>query len=248
VLDLDLAGRSGVITGASAGIGRGIALALGTQGVRLTLHGRSSDRLAALAKQIAEAGGPVPNVVAHDLTADDAVDAIVAASGDADIVVNNAGGGRALDRSATEAQWDEAFTLNFTRHRQLTQRLVPAMIEAGWGRIVNITGKSESAKGVNGAHIAKAAMHAWAKGMSRDVGRNGVTVNCIAPGKINSDQIMRRYSAAEREREAREDIPVGYYGEPADIAHLVTFLVSPLARYITGTVIPVDGGLRRYQF
>jgi 3-oxoacyl-[acyl-carrier protein] reductase len=248
VLDLDLGGRSAVVTGASAGIGRGIALALGGQGVRLTLHGRDPDRLAAVAATIAEAGGPVPAVVAHDLTAADAVDAIVSAAGDVDIVVNNAGGGRALDGSATEAQWDEALTLNFTRHRQLTQCLVPAMVAAGWGRIVNITGKSESAKGVNGAHIAKAGMHAWAKGLSRDVGRNGVTVNCIAPGKINSDQIMRRYPPAEREREAREDIPVGYYGEPSDIANLVTFLVSPLARYITGTVIPVDGGLRRYQF
>jgi 3-oxoacyl-[acyl-carrier protein] reductase len=122
------------------------------------------------------------------------------------------------------------------------------MRAAGWGRIVNITGKSESAKGVNGAHIAKAAMHAWAKGMSRDLGGHGVTVNSIAPGKINSDQIMRRYSAEVREREARDDIPVGYYGEPSDIANLVCFLASPLARYITGAVIPVDGGLRRYQF
>jgi 3-oxoacyl-[acyl-carrier protein] reductase len=247
-MELDIAGRTGIVTGASSGIGRGIALALGTCGVRLTVHGRRQERLDELAASIVAGGGPEPVVVVCDLTSADAVDTLVAAAGDVAILVNNAGGGRALGPDASEDAWDEALTLNFTRHRQLTARLLPSMRAATFGRIVNITGKSESAKGVNGAHVAKAAMHAWAKGLSRDVGRDGVTVNSIAPGKINSDQIMRRYSPEFREREAREDIPVGYYGEPADIAHLVCFLASPLARYITGAVIPVDGGLRRYQF
>jgi 3-oxoacyl-[acyl-carrier protein] reductase len=80
------------------------------------------------------------------------------------------------------------------------------------------------------------------------VGKYGITVNCVPPGRIISEQILRNYPPEFRERESREDIPVGEYGQPEDIANLVCFLASPRARYITGAVIPVDGGLRRYQF
>jgi 3-oxoacyl-[acyl-carrier protein] reductase len=91
-------------------------------------------------------------------------------------------------------------------------------------------------------------MHAWAKGLSRDVGRHGVTVNSIPPGRIMSEQIERNYTPEFRQWQAENEIPMGRYGVPADIAALVCFLASPLAQYITGTVIPVDGGLRKYQF
>ncbi len=93
-------------------------------------------------------------------------------------------------------------------------------------------------------------MHSWAKGLSREVGRHGITVNCIPPGLIHSEQILRNYACPPEHRQWQTDheIPVGRYGDPADIASLVCFLASPLAGYITGTVIPVDGGLRRYQF
>jgi 3-oxoacyl-[acyl-carrier protein] reductase len=117
----------------------------------------------------------------------------------------------------------------------------------GWGRIVNITGKSEP-EGVNGAFAAKAALHSWAKGLSREVGGRGITVNSIPPGRIMSEQIERNYTPEYRAKQSAEEIPVGEYGRPEDIAALVCFLASPRARYITGTVIPVDGGLRRYQF
>jgi 3-oxoacyl-[acyl-carrier protein] reductase len=167
--------------------------------------------------------------------------------GSVEILVNNAGGSRRFTLDATEAQWEEALTLNFTRQRQLTHRLLPQMIARKWGRIVNITGKSEP-EGLNGAFAAKAAVHSWAKGLSREVGKHGITVNCVPPGRIISEQILRNYSPEWRARESEEDIPVGEYGQPADIANLVCFLASPLARYITGAVIPVDGGLRRYQF
>ncbi|MBV8031777.1 MAG: SDR family oxidoreductase, partial [Betaproteobacteria bacterium] len=115
------------------------------------------------------------------------------------------------------------------------------------GRIVNITGKSES-EGINGVFCAKAAMHSSAKGLSREVGRHGITVNSIAPGRIMSEQILRNYPPEFRKKQSEEEIPVGEYGQPEDLANLVAFLASPRARYITGTVIPVDGGLRRYQF
>jgi 3-oxoacyl-[acyl-carrier protein] reductase len=121
------------------------------------------------------------------------------------------------------------------------------MIERGWGRIINITGKSEPDR-LNASFAAKAAVHAWAKGLSREIGRSGITVNSIAPGRIMSEQIRRLYPERERQQLADTEISVGRYGEPEDLAAMAVFLASPLASYITGTVIPVDGGLRRYQF
>jgi 3-oxoacyl-[acyl-carrier protein] reductase len=167
----------------------------------------------------------------------------LAALGAVEILVNNAGGSRAFKLHASEEQWDEALTLNFTRQRQLTDRLLDAMIANQWGRIINITGKSEP-EGINGAFCAKAAMHSWAKGLSREIGRHGITVNCIPPGRILSEQILRNYSPEYRQRQSQLEIPVGEYGQPEDLANLACFLASPRARYITGAVIPVDGGLR----
>jgi 3-oxoacyl-[acyl-carrier protein] reductase len=173
--------------------------------------------------------------------------AALAGLGAVDILINNAGGSRPFKMDAGEIQWEEALTLNFTRQRQLAHRLLDGMIARQWGRIVNITGKSEP-DGINGAFAAKAAVHAWAKGLSREVGRHGITVNSIPPGRIHSEQILRNYAPEYRQWQAEHEIPMGRYGEPEDIAALVCFLCSPLAQYITGTVIPVDGGLRRYQF
>ncbi|MEO8655656.1 MAG: SDR family oxidoreductase, partial [Ramlibacter sp.] len=110
-----------------------------------------------------------------------------------------------------------------------------------------ITGKSEP-EHVNGAFCAKAAMHSWAKGLSRMVGKSGITVNCVAPGRILSEQILRNYSPEYRQWQSDNEIPVGRYGQAQELADLVVFLASPRASYITGTVIPVDGGLRKYQF
>lgn len=250
-MDLELTGKTALVTGASSGIGRGIALRLGREGAHLAIQGRSEERLKEVATEITDAGGAAPVIVVCELMDDDAAQRITGQAreglGSVQILVNNAGGSRPLEIDSPDADWDEAFTLNFTRHRQLAAAVIPQMREAGWGRIVNITGKNEAAM-LNGAVCAKAAMHAWSKGASKKVGHDGITINCVAPGKIMSTQILKNYSPEFRERQAAEDIPVGRYGEPADMANLVTYLASPLAGYITGAVIPVDGGLRRYQF
>ena len=138
-------------------------------------------------------------------------------------------------------------TLNFTRIRQLTHALLPSMIEKKWGRVINISGKSEPERMI-AAHPAKAAIHAWSKGLSREIGKHGITINCIPPGRIMSEQIRRKYSPEFRAKQSAEEIPVGRYGEPEELASLAVFLASPVARYITGAVLPVDGGLRRYAF
>ena len=245
-MDLAIAGKCALVTGASMGIGRAIAVALAKEGVKLAVVARRRDLLEQLQKETGKLA-----IIEQDFLAADApqriADAALAALGHVDILVNNAGGSRRFTLESSEAQWEEAVTLNFTRHRQLAHRLLPQMIEHKWGRIINITGKSEP-EGLNGAFAAKAAVHSWSKGLSREVGRHGITVNCVPPGRIISEQILRNYSPEFRQHESEHDIPVGEYGQPEDIANLVCFLASPRARYITGAVIPVDGGLRRYQF
>jgi 3-oxoacyl-[acyl-carrier protein] reductase len=249
-MDLQLNGRTALVTGASAGIGRAIATGLAREGVRLAITGRRREKLDEVCDEIVAAGGTRPIVVTHDAMDEGYVDAIaagVAPLGAIQILVNNAGGSRAFGMEGTEAQWHEAMTLNFTRNRQLTHRLLPGMVEGRWGRVINITGKSEP-EGLNGAFCAKAAVHAWAKGLSREVGKHGITVNCIPPGRILSDQILRNYTPEYRAWQSEHEIPVGRYGDPGELADLAIFLASPRAAYITGTVMPVDGGLRRYQF
>ncbi len=250
-MDLQLNGRTAVVTGASSGIGRAIARELGREGVRVAVSARRREALESLAAEIAADGAPAPVVIAHDAMDAGYVEAVatqaLAALGHVAILVNNAGGSRAFGKDATEEQWEEALTLNFTRHRQLTNRLLPSMAGKRWGRIINITGKSEP-EGVNGAFCAKAALTAWSKGLSREVGQHGITVNCIPPGRIMSDQIRRNYTPEYREWQSQHEIPAGRYGEPEELADLAVFLASPRASYITGAVYPVDGGLRRYQY
>ena len=246
-MDLGIRGKTALVTGASMGIGRGIASALAREGVRLAVVARRRNLLEELEKEL----GQQLVIIEQDFMEPGAPESIaekaLAGLGSVEILINNAGGSRKFTLESSEEQWEEALTLNFTRQRQLAHRLLAQMMAKNWGRIVNITGKSEP-EGLNGAFAAKAAMHSWAKGLSREVGKHGITVNCIPPGRIISEQILRNYPPEYRKKQSDEEIPVGEYGQPADIANLVCFLVSPLARYITGAVIPVDGGLRRYQF
>jgi 3-oxoacyl-[acyl-carrier protein] reductase len=250
-MDLMISDKTGVVTGASSGIGRAIAIALASEGVRLAIAARREDRLKEVAEEIQANGGADPTIIVCDQMDENAAETVateaLAGLGSVDILVNNAGGSRAFDLETSDTAWEEALTLNFTRHRQLTHRLLGQMIDRRWGRIVNITGKSEP-DGINGAFCAKAAIHSWAKGLSREVGKFKITVNSVPPGRIISEQILRNYTPEYRQWQSENEIAVGEYGQPEDLANLVCFLASPLARYITGAVIPVDGGLRRYQF
>ena len=251
-MDLQLSDKTGLVTGASTGIGRGIALALAAEGVHLAISARRVALLQELADEIVLAGGKRPVVIAADLYAGDAPRTLASTAiegmGHVDILVNNAGGSRSFkELHVDEERWQEAITLNFHRPRQLADALVDQMITRKWGRIINITGKSEP-EHTNGAFCAKAGIHSWAKGLSRMVGQHGITVNCVPPGRIRSEQILRNYTPEYRKWQCENEIPMGRYGEPQDLADLVTFLASPRASYITGAVIPVDGGLRRYQF
>ena len=248
-MDLELRGRTAVVTGCSVGIGREIARVLAAEGVAALAIARRGDLLKALQDEIAAEGWVRPHVMAVDLADRGAAarvrDEALARLGRVDVLVNNAGGSRPTAMDAPDAVWDESFAINFTAVRALTQALLPGMIARRWGRVINVTGTSEP-MGTNAAGPAKAAVHAWSKGLSRDVGRHGITVNCLAPGRIHSEQIDQRlHPTPENQAEFARQIPLGYFGDPCDMAYLVAFLCSPKARYITGERIHVDGGLRR---
>lgn len=251
-MDLQLKGKTALVTGASQGIGRCIAKMLATEGVKLCIAARRKNLLDDLAKEITAAGGIAPAIVEVDIMQDGApqklADAARAALGHVDILVNSAGGSRpAVPIDAPEEEWDSVMTLNFVRVRQLTHAVLPDMISNQWGRIINLSGKSEP-DALLAATPAKAAIHGWSKGLSRTVGKHGITVNCLAPGRIMSEQIRRKYSAEFRAHEEQNEIPLGRYGEPEEIAAMAVFLASSHGSYVTGTVIPVDGGMRRFAF
>jgi 3-oxoacyl-[acyl-carrier protein] reductase len=251
-MDLQLKGKTALVTGASMGIGRAIAKGLAAEGVKVCIAARRVALLEELAQEIVAAGGAKPAIVEIDVVNPEAPAKLAAAAaralGSVDILVNSAGGSKPpLPIDAPESQWEESMTLNFVRVRQVTHAVLPGMVERKWGRVINISGKSEPERLI-AATPTKAAIHAWSKGLSREVGKHGITVNCIPPGRIMSEQIRRKYSPEFRARQSAEEIPVGRYGEPEELAVLAVFLASPLACYITGAVLPVDGGLRRYAF
>jgi 3-oxoacyl-[acyl-carrier protein] reductase len=251
-MDLQLSGKTALVTGASRGIGRAIALGLAREGAKIAIAARRVGLLEELARDIAAAKAGEPLVLESDLYQEGSAEKLAQSAqkglGQVDILVNAAGGSRPFPFEATKEQWAEAFMVNFIRLRELSHAVVPGMKARGWGRIVNITGSSEP-RGINAANSAKAAVHAWAKGLSREVAAHGITINSIQPGRIMSEQILRFHPTEDDRRKfAQENIPMGRFGEPEELANLAVFLASPRAGYITGTVTPVDGGMSRFAF
>jgi 3-oxoacyl-[acyl-carrier protein] reductase len=252
-MDLQLKGKTALVTGASAGIGRAIATALAAEGVKLCIAARRRERLEQLAQEIVAKKGLAPHVAPFDMMTEGAPQALVANAlnglGHIDILVNCAGGITHMSLASPDQAWVDVMTLNYTRVRQLTFAVVPGMVERRWGRIINISGSSEP-NGVEAGTAPKAAVNGFSKGLSREVAKHGVTVNCVSPGpgKINTEQSRRLFSEQARKEFSERNIPVGRFGEPEELAYLVVCLASPLASYITGNLIHVDGGAHRFAF
>ena len=253
-MELQLDGQVAVVTGASAGIGRTICRLLAAEGVHVVAVARRASALEELRDEIAATGVGGLTPLAADITlpsTPQAVhDAVVAGPGRIDILVNNAGDSRPVGLGGSDDVWAESMLLNFEAARRLTEALVPLMTAQRSGRVINITATNEPSDTLNAGTPPKAAMHMWAKALSRVVGPDGVTVNAVAPGRIMSEQMVTRLYPTEESRTAfaEQHIPLRRFGETEELANLVVFLASPLAAYITGQVIHVDGGMSRYAF
>ena len=236
-----LESKIALVTGASRGIGRAIAAELARQGARVVGTATTADG----AKAITESGvaGKVLNV--RDAAQSDAVvSAIQKELGDIAILVNNAAVTRdSLALRMNDADWDEVMETNLKSVFRLSRAVMRGMMRARWGRIINITsvvGASGNPGQANYA-AAKAGVVGMAKSLARELGSRNITVNCVAPGFIDTD--MTRTLPQEQRNALLAQIPLGRLGRPEDIAAAVAYLASPDAAYVTGAVLHVNGGM-----
>lgn len=254
-MDLGLAGKLCLVSGASRGIGRAIAIALAREGGRVAAVARGAADLAAVAGDLdAAGGGPHATIVADVATADGAtaaVDGCVRLLGGIDVVIANVGKSFARDAAAMDdADLAKSLDMNLWSAARVAQRAVPHLEARGGGSITMISSIwGREAGGAPGYNVAKAAVVALAKALARDHAARGIRVNSIAPGSIlfpggGWDRRQQADPAGIAAFVARE-IPAGRFGTPEEVADVVAFVASPRARWITGASIAVDGGQAR---
>lgn len=253
-MDLGIKGRRGLVCAASKGLGRGCAEALAEAGVDLVINSRTEAEITQTAHEIADRYGVSVTPIAADITTDEGRAKVLAAVGQADILVTNAGGpppGNWTDWNRDD--FIRAIDANMLSAIALMQALVPGMIERGWGRVVNITSASvRSPVSVLGlSNTARAGLTGFVAGMSRQVAPHGVVVNNILPGIHATDRAdsldkgvaSQQGIDMDEARHRREaTIPARTYGRPEDFGATCAFLCSEQARFIIGQNILLDGG------
>ncbi len=244
-MDLRLAGRTAIVCGGSAGIGLGIAEALAEEGANLVLFARRPDVLQREAERLGAVAVPGDVTVADDL--DRLVRTAVDSFGGVDIVINNSGGPpRTSALALDEHNVREAVELMLVSAVRLTSLCLPYLEESPCGRIVNVTSSTvrEPVENLALSNAVRPGVVGWAKTLARELGPAGITVNSIAPGRVDTERLREVYPDGPTEADLAA-IPLRRLGTPREIGDLVAFLCSDRAAYITGTVILVDGGLAR---
>lgn len=244
-MQLDLAGRTAIVCGSSAGIGLGIAEALADEGANVVMFARRREPLEKEAERIG--GLAVPGDVTNADDCERLVQTAVAEHGGVDILINNSGGpprsqAVGLDAEAVES----AVRLLLVSVVRLTGLCLPYLERSQGGRIVNVTSGTvrEPADNLVLSNAVRPGVIGWAKTLAREVGAMGITVNSIAPGWIDTERIREVHPEGPSEEDLRA-VPLRRLGKPREIGDLVAFLCSDRAGYISGVVVPIDGGLLR---
>ena len=253
-MDLGIAGKTAIVCGGSAGLGRGAATALAADGVTVYVAARDEGRLTAAAGEIAEeTSGKVIPIVA-DVTTETGRDAVLAACPQPDILINNAGGPPPGDfRTWGRDEWIKAIDANMLAPIMFIKATIDGMIERKFGRIVNITSHMVKAPvGLLGlSNGARAGLTGFVGGLSRDVARHNVTINSVLPGQFDTDRLRSnhtRFAAVQKveleqfREQARSQIPARRFGDPTEFGAMCAFLCSVHGGYITGQNILLDGG------
>ncbi len=248
-MDLGIDGRTALVMGASRGIGRGIAGALAREGARVAISSRSEDSLRDAAEEM---DGEIHTFPADTGDLDrlrELPGEVAEALGPVDILVTNTGGppaGGALENSLEE--WEEAFRSLVLATRVLAEGVLPGMRERGWGRIVNVASSSirEPIQGLTLSNANRMAALGLLETLADEVAGDGVTVNTVATGMFATERLADPQGSLEgAEAAAKQRVPAKRLGQPEEYGDLVAFLCSERAAYLTGAVIPLDGGLLR---
>jgi 3-oxoacyl-[acyl-carrier protein] reductase len=261
-VDLELAGRRALVTGSSMGIGEAVARSLAREGAAVVVHGLEQERVDAVVRSISDAGGTASGCVA-DISADEGAEALAEAArsafGGVDVLVNNAGIlTPASWMDATPQMWAQLYEVNVLGAVRLIRLLVPAMREAGWGRIVQVSSTEAGSPFAIFPHYAatKAALVNLSVSLAKELARTGITVNTVTPGIIRTEGVEAFYRGVAQQRgwgdeweeieqhALREilDNPVGRFGRVEEVGDVVAFLAGERAAFVNGANVRIDGG------